>query len=161
MWEVGSRCPTAGARSAAWQEAKLALFYSQFLLFLNKNVENPTSSRAARNTARVTAKRGFLFLMSFGKEKGSAGTPEQPFAVQLSREPSCRSAGEVSSSTSRCQNITPHRGVAPGPGIHLPGGDCGRMPGFRGAVGGEDHAVIKSSLKRKGGCKLHSFIWVL
>lgn len=37
---------------------------------------------------------------------------------------------------------------------------CG-MPGLRGAVGGEDRAVIKSSLERKGGCKLRSFIWAL
>lgn len=45
-------------------------------------------------------------------------------------------------------------GAVPGPSIHLLGlCSCG-MPGPWGAVGGEDHAVIKSSLERKGGCKL-------
>lgn len=42
------------------QEAKLALFCSQFLLFLSEKVKNPKSSRSTRNTVCVTAEWCFL-----------------------------------------------------------------------------------------------------
>lgn len=57
--------------------------------------------------------------------------------------------------------IAPRRGVGT---WHPPAGwglRHRRMPGLGGAVGGEAHAVIKSSLERKGGCKPCSFIWAL
>lgn len=123
VWEVGSCCPAAGARFAAWQEAKLALFCGRFLLFLNKKVKNPTSSGAAGNTVREY--RVVLFRCNLGRRSIRKGTPEQPFAVQLIWQPSRCLAGEVSSSTSCCQKITPRHGITPGPGIHLLGGDCG------------------------------------
>lgn len=105
---------------------------------------------SSRNTACVTAE-----WCDWGRRSIRKGTPELLFAVQLIQQPSHHLAGEVSSSMSCSQS------VVPGPCIHLPGlCSCG-MPGPWGAVGGEDHAVIKSSLERKGGCKPCSFIWAL
>lgn len=70
MWEVGSHHPAAGTGSAAWQEAKLALFHSQFLLILNKKVKNPASSGAARNIVCVTTEWGFFGVICDGKALG-------------------------------------------------------------------------------------------
>lgn len=65
-----------------------------------------------------------LFWCDLGWKSIRKGTPEQPFAVQLIWQPLCRRAGEISSSMSCCQNITPCSSIVLGPGIHLPGGDC-------------------------------------
>lgn len=52
-----------GTHSVVWQEAKLALFCSQFLLFLNKKVEKSKELWSRRNAACVTAEWCFSGLI--------------------------------------------------------------------------------------------------
>lgn len=81
MWEVGNHHPTAGARSAAWQEEKRALFCCQFLLFLNKKVKNPVSSGTCRIT--VCDCQVVVSQCNLGRSSVRQGTLEQPFVAQL------------------------------------------------------------------------------
>lgn len=158
--------PVAGGKPQSFSGhllSKLGPFLWPIFAFLKREGEKSNKLWSCQVRSMCDC-RGLDFWCDLGRRSVRKGTPlEQPFAVQLLRPALVLHGwGGFQLDVLLPKNLSlPWRRT----GLRHPPAGWGLrprgMPGLRGAVGGEDHAVIKSSLESKGGCQPCSFIWAL